>query len=232
MHSESISLSRIFFERVKGFSQNKEGKFDAPKEYKLSVVQDILEILNGGFDKLKMREVFESSEGEDTYLPSHLLEKRGCSFKKEEIKRDKEELIQPFKFYTHPALQVVPPPPTIKINKDGTFDSSYDNEPFYLEIVSSFTLDDLLHYYYEKIGEGEAFNKERDKGGFKYLLKIIDLDTIMYAIDEATYDLEINEFDFIDNPMQLKKYIRKAKDKAEERKYLLKEGGLYGVIPR
>jgi hypothetical protein len=64
--------------------------------------------------------------------------------------KSSKNLIQPNQFYYHPALQVAPPPPVIKINDDGTFTESYSEEEFFLKIKECFTLQDAIEYLYSK----------------------------------------------------------------------------------
>ncbi|MEK1828902.1 hypothetical protein AAAC51_07075 [Priestia megaterium] len=119
------------------------------------------------------------------YKPSNILEKHQISFVRKSY-YDPENLLTLGQFYYHPRLQVVPPPPVLDIKDDGTINSSYEEEPFYLEIVDKMTVQDLLDYFYYKANvKPQEAVKARDIGAFEHLLKFWDVDFILYLIDES-----------------------------------------------
>lgn len=98
----------------------------------------------------------------------------------------KESLTQKGHYYCHHALQIVPPDPIVL--KDGTF----KEYPFYQEMRSRFTMQDLLKYFY--LRNYCITDEARDKAQFKHLLKkyeavdgIESLDIVLFMIDETAY---------------------------------------------
>lgn len=124
-----------------------------------------------------------------------------------EEERRKDNLLSPNTFYYHPFLQIVPPPPTIQINKDGTFTESYSNEEFYLRIKEYFTIKNAIDYFFSKFTELPKRPK-RDLGAMKFVYErhmiptieyygsgdMNPVDLLLFTIDAArayTYDLDI-----------------------------------------
>lgn len=99
-------------------------------------------------------------------------------------------LIEKDKFYFHPRLQLSPGAPTLKVTEDGELVPT-EEEAFFLEVVDSFTMYDLVEYFYQK---SHVKNKsfKRDSVAFEYFFKQIQvdypfnqLDLILFTIDEA-----------------------------------------------
>jgi hypothetical protein len=91
-------------------------------------------------------------------------------------------LIDPQKWYYHPRLRSMPGPPVTHILPNGQI--IYLNDTgWFCHTISEFTLDDLLAYYEEQIGE--ALYVPRDRAIFNALLRRFDVDLLLFAIDLA-----------------------------------------------
>lgn len=227
----------MFFKGVKGFPSDEHGKVKAPEKYKLLVMENIEQLLNGGMSSQVLAEfmkkyVDEHVTPKEVYSIDDILSYFQVAVKKSIVERDPNNLIEPGKFYFHPALQVAPPPPTITQLDDGTFQSSYDNEEFFLEIKEVFTYEDLVGYFYKVMEiEGDGF-KDRDIGGFKHITRSADLDLILYSIDEARFLAEDLGRPRPKNPFDIRDYMDEGGAVLEDRKNTCYMEGLDHVIPR
>lgn len=91
------------------------------------------------------------------------------------------------RYYCHRALQILSPASVIR--KDGTF----KDYPFYQEMRIRFTMQDLINYFYGRIGSN-IFSRDdkRDAAQFNHLLMqfgkvegISALDLVLMIIDDA-----------------------------------------------
>lgn len=122
-------------------------------------------------------------------------------------------------FYYHSELQIKSKPPCFDYISGVNI-----VYPYYCEMISQYTLDDLLQYAYIKLGIQEFFRDyNRDLGAIKYLLKkyIIDevtsLDFVLYLIDEAAANdvsqiINVNQYEK-EAYERIKSIIRMAKAK-------------------
>lgn len=235
--SEAIRLSIKFFEEIKGFDKDSTGKVKAPDAYKVSVMSNIEQILAGGMDARELESYMDNYKGnhpqpKEAYSMDDILSFFQVNAKKTVVKRDPNNLLQAGAFYYHPALQVAPPPPTLIQLDDGSFQSSYESEEFFLEIKESFTFEDLVAYFYRVMEmDGTGF-KERDIGAFKHILKSYDLDTILYTIDEARFLAEDLNKPRPRSPFDIRDYFNEGTEVLEGRKNTCYMEGLDRVIPR
>lgn len=237
MLNEAIRLSIKFFEEVKGFDKDNTGKVNAPDAYKVSVMKNIEEILAGGMNARELESYIEEYKSRheaphEAYSIDDILSFFRVHAKKGNIERDPNNLLQAGQFYYHPALQVAPPPPTVVQLDDGTFQSSYEVEEFFLEVKESFTCENLVDYFYQVMGQdGQGF-KDRDVGAFKHIMKSYDLDTILYTIDEARFLAEDLNKPIPRSPFDIRDYFEYGEAVLEERKNTCYMEGLDRVIPR
>jgi hypothetical protein len=234
--SEAIRLSIKFFEEIKGFGKDEQGRVKAPDAYKVNVMKNLQQLLAGGtsvkeIETLMNRYKAVHPSPQEAYMIDDILSYFKVKADKKEVKRDPNNLLEPGKFYFHPALQLAPPPPTIIQLDDGTFQSSYETEEFFLEMKESFTFSDLVDYFYKVMGIDVDF-KERDMGAFKHLLKSYNIDLVMYMIDEARAMCEDLGKPNPTTPFDIRDYAEDAKLLLEDRKNSAYMEGLDRVIPR
>lgn len=232
-----VQLATRFFQDIKEFPLNGHGKIECDPRYKKEVMHDIGELLAGGCITAKELQNLFSDETDNPdkilfYKPFNILEKYGVEIKRKDY-RIPGNLIKAGHFYYHPRLQVTPPPPVIAISDDGTFKASYEDEPFYLEIVEKFTIRDLIDYFYGKTNSVcPDVHIQKDSGAFEHMLKFWDVDFIMYLIDEAFVCSMDSGKQIPKSPLDIQHYEAEAQYIYEARKLTCYEEGLDRVYAR
>jgi hypothetical protein len=132
-------------------------------------------------------------------------------------------------FYYHPRLRIMPPPPTAFVNPE-TGDVVSLKPMWYLEIVNSFTDDDLLQYYCEamKITNLHPDDRKKYLGALIYLARRHGIDIILYAIDSACGAIE----DPLDNPLKLEAFVYQGIRVLNRQIFREKERGMDHVVER
>ena len=104
--------------------------------------------------------------------------------------------------YYHKELKIMNPLPVVNYDIDsGTMTSS--KTEYYLEEVASYTINDLLNYFYSKnMADVNEYNPKRMYGLFKHMINKYGLDKVLFMIEGAArmYDAEhkvftLNDFD-------------------------------------
>lgn len=124
-----------------------------------------------------------------------------------------DSIINGDKLYRHCELQIHSIP--------GGFDPetcTIIKRPYYLEMKSRYTMNNLLDYYYTKLVVPMLFRDEkRDIGAFKHLLNsfkspLIDsVDFILFVIDYvSSYEYKVN------NPLELKNWFQQTYEYLEQ----------------
>lgn len=232
-----IVLASKFLEEIKEFPKDKHGRIDCDPQYKKEVMNDIGEILAGGSITAAQISILFEKEKENPqkgllYKPSNVLEQNQIKFIRKAY-HDPDNLLIPGQFYFHPRLQLTPPPPMLQIADDGTVKASYDEEPFYLEIIDKMTKKDIVDYFYNKsnVPPPEA-TLARDIGAIEHMLRFWDADFILYLIDEAFACSSDNGRAMPRNPLDIQAFDTEALAVYEARKNTCFEEGLDRVIPR
>lgn len=237
MQAEAIRLSVIFFEYVKGFKKDIHGRVNAPENYKLKVMGNFKEVLAGGANAQELERMMheyreDHDKPQEAYNIEDILKYYKINPKKKVVKRDPNDIMEEGKFYYHPELQIVPPPPVIRQLDNGDFVSSYDEEDFYLEMKDKYTLENLVDYFHKRMEiKGEGF-KDRDIGAFKHILKSYDLDTVLYTIDQARFVAEDLSKPIPKTPFDIRDYFDEGTGMLEDRMNTCHMEGLNRVIPR
>jgi hypothetical protein len=235
--SEAVRLTIRFFEDIKQFKKDTHGKIIANNDYKRIVRESIEKVLIGGLSPSDIDSLMDGYKSthktpEKAYDINDILSFMKVNATQGIIKDDPENLLLRGKFYYHPQLQITPPPPMIELLSDGTFRSSYELDPcFYLEIKHKYTLDNLVDYFYNRVGINKQIRK-RDRGGFEYLLKFYELDVILYSIDEASVMYIDTNSNPPRTPLDIEEYMGNGEALLEDRKNTLQTEGLDHVIPR
>ena len=120
-----------------------------------------------------------------------------------------DSLLQKDTYYYNNRLHICSNPPTWN---PKTFQE--ECEPFYMEMMIRFTMEDLLNMYYAECRVPLGLRERtRDIGALKHLLgkynnlKAPSLDYVMYMIDLASKDTET---EFLANPFELENYSKQA----------------------
>ena len=121
----------------------------------------------------------------------------------------KDSLLEKGVYYYNNRLHICSKPPTWN---PKTFQE--ECEPFYMEMIISFTIEDLLEMYYMECRVPLGLrDKVRDTGALKHLLgkynnlKAPGLDYVIYMIDLASKDTDT---EFLANPFELENYSKQA----------------------
>lgn len=129
---------------------------------------------------------------------------------------DKKEppnnLLEPDVFYYHGELRNMSQPP--KIVKDphtGKF--VRQSEPFYLEMKTRYTMQELLNYWYTQQGITPNEHMIRqDEGKFKYILGNYTLDEVLFTIDASNVLRKERQLKPLRNAFELDKYIEDGRE--------------------
>lgn len=142
-------------------------------------------------------------------------------------------LLYPGCFYYHNQLRIIPGPPKRELDYN-TGQIIKIEEPFFLEMRASYTLDNLVDYFIAQFHLDVTIDdRKRYAGGFKYLLKNYNIDTILFMIDAASnyaYSEDMNQRDF--NVLQLQDYRTKAEHAIGQKRTENKISGDDRIVPR
>jgi hypothetical protein len=147
---------------------------------------------------------------------------------------NKRELIEPGKFYYHRRLRIMPLPPSSYIGRDGKVYYTNEEKEWYLEMVKSFTDQDLLDYFCTEffIELDHPDDIKQFKGALNYLVNRYGLDlvlfTIDYLVDQIISGLALPPH----QPLDIKTYIPIVEELYEEKKAEEKAAGIDHVVPR
>ncbi|WP_257146728.1 hypothetical protein [Priestia megaterium] len=237
MNNHMIVLSSKFLHEIKEFEYGSHGKIDCDPNYKKEVINDIGEILAGqSVTAAQLNDLFEKEKDNPQkalfYKPCNILESHKIKFIRKPYS-DPDNLLVLGQFYFHPRLQVTPPPPMLQINDDGTINASYEDEPFFLEIIDKITKKDLVEYFYSKMNAvPQPATLNRDIGAFEHMLRFWDVDFILYLIDEAFAVSFDNGRPMPKSPLDIQHFEEEALAVYEARKNTCYEEGLDRVLPR
>lgn len=237
MNNQMIILASKFLHEIKDFEKDAHGRINCEANYKKEVINDIGEILAGqSVSAQQMSELFDKEKSNPQkglfYKPSSILDHHKIQYVRKPY-RDPENLLILGQFYFHPRLQVTPPPPMLEIADDGTIKASYDEEPFYLEIIDKISKRDLVDYFYSKTNAvAPEATVARDIGAFEHLLKFWDVDFILYLIDEAFACSLDSGTKMPKSPLEIQHFEAEALAVYEARKITCYEEGLDRVLPR
>ena len=98
-----------------------------------------------------------------------------------------ENLIDPRHFYYHNELRILPPPPKRYFDYNEGIVKKIETE-YFLEMRSSYTVFDLIQYYYKQFAGKVDANRDsrRMVGAFKHMLRFHTLEEILFMIDVAS----------------------------------------------
>lgn len=103
--------------------------------------------------------------------------------------------------YYHKELKIMNSLPVVVHDIDaGTLTSASSTE-FYVEPVASYTIEDLLNYFYSKnMADVVEFNAKRMTGLFTHMIEKYGLDKLLFMIEAAArmYDAEYKVFTLSD----------------------------------
>lgn len=159
----------------------------------------ITKLLEEGTSAELIREAIINRPGK---IPEYVKEHTVKQVKPEPVKESKPEpivnihpgILKRGEFYYHPQLQLIPPPPVITQNPDGTYTKK--QQEFFLRIKSSYTLEDAVEYFYKRFPYMDR-NQKRDVAAMDYLLTKVATPAVnnsgvedMQAIDLLLFSID------------------------------------------
>jgi hypothetical protein len=197
------------------------------RDIKLEIMNQFSELLVNGWTEDEISKVVRAYKHTDpTILPSvrHMFSGQSTS---------RENLLVPNAFYYHPELRILPPPAKRDFDYNTGIISKAEEE-YFLEMRASYTLHELIQYFVTKFELNPSpEDMKRYIGGFKYLLKQHNIDTVLFMVDAAhnnMYTEDNNTHDF--NPIKLADYRTMAEDMLNWIRTDTKRSGDDHVVPR
>lgn len=147
----------------------------------------------------------------------------------EEIMGKKEQpnnLMERDVFYYHSELRQMSSPP--KIVRDPETDKMVRiSQPFYLEIKSRYTMQELMNYWYDQMSITPNDHMLRqDEGKFKYILENYTLDEVLFCIDVSKIIRFERQLRPLRNAFELEKYIEDAREFIQNKENIHKVQGI------
>lgn len=187
--NEVSILSQLFLKYVKKLEPDEKGNFNKSSSYKKAILSDVICVLSTGISFYELEQLIKSA-GEDTVhyykLSDYLIQEKKVNIQVpsyDSIQFNPEELIVLGKFYYHPLLQKIPPPPRYAMDENMEV-VLVAIDDFFIEIVPSFTIDDLVDYFIKSTGNIDL-NKKGYKTQFIKLLDKYPIDLLLYMLDVA-----------------------------------------------
>lgn len=134
-------------------------------------------------------------------------------------------------FYYHSALQLIPPPPQLVLDLE-TGECRSTAEPWYLELVCSFTLEDLADYYLKRFRLPPEARTPRLFGGLSWLVKHHGLEKVLFLIDACRAEVEAGRAEVPESPLVLGDFSRAADEARAQKVNEMAAQGVNQVVPR
>lgn len=145
--------------------------------------------------------------------------------KKEQSPIKNPGLIEPGKYYFHSQLRKPVPPIQSYQDEDGNTVWVNVDEYNGPEMVESYTIDQLLDYYYRSFNIPEHLkNVPRDKGALKHIVGKRGIELTLFMIDAAVGDAIENDT-LPSNPLQIDNYLRDGIERYNYKVNILREAG-------
>lgn len=108
-------------------------------------------------------------------------------------------------FYYHNRLQITSGPTEVIIDEDGNIIKKA--EPFFLEIIEYFSIEDLTSYFHNKMEIKDSNLFKLNNGGFKKIINNYSLDLLLFTIDAAFFDRKDKKQALLTNYSELYQYL-------------------------
>lgn len=226
-NTASVLLSKMFIDHVRRFTVEEEQESQSTINYKFALVSDAYNLLGvHDFKYMKDKLTNYTEERTDYYNLSSFFDVKAPN------RRKKNELIKLGSFYAHPILQEGPRPSRVVMDYKTMEMKREKREDFFLEIIPSFTIEDLIQYYYYQHMIDPLVNSSHFTQ-MKNLTESYSLDFILYLIDASSYaKQEDGDKRYATTPAYLNDFTEEALELMQYRVNVLKEGGLVSIVPR
>lgn len=132
-------------------------------------------------------------------------------------KQEHLNIIKSNTFYYHNVLRCMAKPPRQEwdlntgVIKDIT-------DPYFLEMKASFTMYELVNYYYKQMDlvfDNSSYN--RYKGAFEFLIKKFGLDLVLFMIDTARDNIVSEDMTKPKTPVSIAEFEHDAKERLNQK---------------
>lgn len=125
-------------------------------------------------------------------------------------RKQRHNLLSPRETYFHQELRIMPGLPVLEVNIDnGKIEQRM--EEYYNEPRASYTIDDLMAYYYKKMHlEQKSWHTNKYRGALKWLLEHFTLDHVLFTIDVVSNMVLSGAIRPPDTPVILSDYEREG----------------------
>lgn len=132
--------------------------------------------------------------------------------------KKRKNLLDCSEFYYHNDLRLTSPPPKREIDYDSG-EIKVINEPYFLEMKASYSVEDLVKYYGRQCGLRLRDDEiRRYAGSFNWLLKIYTVDAILFMIDAAVNICRSEDQPLPRSPLGIQDYERSARENYDKKK--------------
>lgn len=234
LNTGTTLLAESFLKNVKQLPLTPDGKYNCQPAYKGRVLSEAEGVLRRGIPTDFLLKLFKQHGFSNTYSILSFLKEQEIELPNQEVfVRPEDELIQYGVFYHHPHLHDTSAPPIHVLDWQTMEMTIQEVEPFYLEIVDSFTTEDLARHFLKSLNLlDELHQVPRIKKFFEPLVKQYGLDIVLYMIDEWSDTIKEGDDTPSVNTFRLMDYSQQAKERLNRRKDIAMEGGLMHVRPK
>jgi hypothetical protein len=141
-------------------------------------------------------------------------------------------LLKPDEFYWHNQLRLMPGATKVTLDIDSG-EITRKQEPWFLEMKASFTLDEVVAYYLSQFGLcTPQINLNKYRGTFRYLLTRYDVDLLLFMIDSCVNQRRDSDDGPPLEPITLNEYERSAQSSMNRKITESRQVGGDWVVPR
>lgn len=124
----------------------------------------------------------------------------------------KENLLKSGTFYYHNLLRCIPAPPQTSWDIN-TGEIITINEPHFLEMRASITLDEITEYYCKRFEINQLnISINRYKGSIKYMIDKLGIDIVLFMIDTASDIIKADDLQRPTSPVAVGEYEVAARE--------------------
>ncbi|MBQ1769439.1 MAG: hypothetical protein IIZ99_01920 [Turicibacter sp.] len=150
-----------------------------------------------------------------------------------QLARHRKNLVEDGVFYYHNELRITSLPPVVHYDIDSG-ELIRKVQPYFLEMVASYDIENLINYYKTKIHlyDAQTMNDSRLKGALEWLIKQYDLESVLFMIDAAEQAIAGETAKPLKNPSNLHEFFREGKKMKELKETECKRGGGATIEPK
>lgn len=174
------------------------------KEQKKAIHKEIKKLLGNGWCSCELYKGFQDIKRK--FPEKQTLKVSQLFTSKRPIKKN---LLEQGRFYYHNNLRLTSSPPKREIDYDSG-DVTVINDPYFLEMKASYSVEDLTKYFMRQVGGGRPSDVKRYQGSLTWMLKSFDLEEILFMIDMAVNTARADDSALPDSPLDTQKAYKPA----------------------